>query len=97
MKVLKIIPSLESIKNHLIIVSGMIVYLLFMTLSAGIFLLMMAFMFIMDSILDFYDYLFKGKLTSKPPLFLTQSYRLVRIGTKTLKKKLCGLKSTIGW
>ncbi len=56
-------------------------------------LFMMALLYIWDNILEFYDYIYKGKFTSRPPSYLTQYYRLVRYGIKKLMKKLYGLKS----
>src|SRR5210317_532743 len=94
MKVLRITPSLESIKNHLSTILGMIVWLFVMILMAGAFLLMTLLMFLADNILEFYDYLFKRKFTSRPPSYLIQYYRIVRYGIKRLKKKLFGLRYT---
>src|SRR5210317_568261 len=95
MKVLRIIPSGESIKSRLTIILGTIAYLSIMTLTTVAFLLMMAFLLIQANILEFYDYIFKRKLTSRPPSFLIQYYRLARYGIKILMKKLYGLKSHI--
>src|SRR5210317_548210 len=95
MKVLRIIPSLESLKTTLTIISGMIAYLFVMTLLTVIFCLMMVFSYIAASILEFYDYISKNEFTSRPPSYLIQYYRLVRYGIKRLTKKLYGLKSHI--
>ena len=57
------------------------------------FVLMMVFSYMAGNILEFYDYIFKGKFTSRPPSYLIQYYRLVRYGIKKLMKKLYGLKS----
>ena len=93
MRVLKIIPDIENIKTHLSTISGTIAYLLVMTLLGVAFVLMMAFSYMAGNILEFYDYIFKGKFTSRPPSYLIQYYRLVRYGIKKLLKKLYGLKS----
>jgi len=53
------------------------------------------FLLIQANILEFYDYIFKRKFTSRPPSFLIQYYRLARYGIKILMKKLYGLKSHI--
>src|SRR6056300_1393757 len=93
MKVLKLIPSGENIKKVVLITFETIVYWSMITLGLIILGLMMFFALLMDNIQDFYSYLFKGKFMSRPPLFLTQSYRLVRYGIRVLKKRLFGLIS----
>ena len=45
--------------------------------------------------LESYDYLFKGKLTTKPPSIWINILRLSKIGIKILVRKLSGLKSHI--
>src|SRR6056300_554072 len=92
MKVLKILPSLENIKMALTTIFATIVWLFVMTLTVGLFFLMMALMWLADNILEFYDYYSEKKFTSRPPSFLIQHYRLVRYGIKRLRKKLYGRK-----
>src|SRR6056300_89226 len=84
---------IENVKKHLPITLEMIAYLLVMTLFLVGFLLMMVYALLMDSILDFYSYLFKRKSDTKPQSFWITSYRLLRIGMWKLKKSLSGLKS----
>lgn len=61
------------------------------------FLLMMAWAYVMDNIHDSYVYLFKGKLVSKPPYFLTSLLRFVKIMTKKYLKQWFGLKFQKQW
>src|SRR6056300_472161 len=89
--------SIESIKNRLVITFEAIVAYSMITLGAIWLGLMMFYSYIMDNILQCYDYFFKGKLTSSPPSFLIQFYRIARIGLKILKKRLYGLKSHLRW
>ena len=51
------------------------------------FLLMMRFALIWDNILESYDYLFKGRLTTKPPSIWINILRFLKIGTKLLVRK----------
>ena len=76
---------------------GTIAHHLLIGLAALVFLLMMAFSYLADNIHQFCVYLFKGKLISRPPSFLIQFYRIVKIGLKIFLKELSGLKSHLRW
>ena len=46
---------------------------------------------------QFCVYLYSGRLISRPPSFLIQFYRIVKIGLKIFLKELYGLKSHLRW
>ena len=84
-------------KNPLLTILNRSVELLLVTLVGGIFLLMLGFLFLMDSIHECYVYLSKGKLVSRPRSCLITFCILLKIGIKRLPRKLYGLKSHLRW
>src|SRR6056300_498515 len=87
------IKTTSNIHNHLVTILEWIVYILVIGSMLIIFLLMLVSYVIMDNIHDCYNYLFKKRLVTRPPLLSTTICRLLRTGTWKLKKKWYGRKS----
>src|SRR6056300_1101924 len=83
----------ENIMEHLRTILNLIVYYMFLSVAGVIFLLMMVYCVIMDNIHDSYNYLFKRRHLTRPPLYLTTFFRIVRTGMWVLKRKLFGRTS----
>ena len=84
-------------KNPLLIILNKTAELLFLTLALVVFLLMMAFFVLMDSIHECYAYLFKKNIVTRPRSCLITFLALLKIGIKRLPRKLYGLKSHLRW